>query len=234
MYTDELKELGLTENQSKIYMHLLTKKEQTSSEIAKSLGLHRGYISDTLERMQEKDVVSSFTQDTKKYYRAVNPDDLLNLMRLKLENFESITPKLMELAQNMQSFKIDVYKGKKAFRTLLSDIMSNVISSDDEILFLGIDEKMIIREVEPFYFKKFIKDMEKTEVSARAIVKSGVARIKFPNIVHKVIDEKNIGNVLQIMYKDKTAFFINDVSNIVIIIENNEFTLGFKKQFEFL
>lgn len=233
MYKIELKELGLTDNQSEIYLLLLKNGAMSSSEISKKLGFHRGYIYDTLERMQEKEVANSYTENNKKYFQATRPDDLLNILRLKLDNFEKITPNLMQFCEAEEDLKVEVYKGKKAFRTLISDMISN-LNDGDEVLFTGIDEKMLIEEIEPFYFRKFLNMMENQKVKERVIVKKGSKKIKLSNMFHKEVDEKYLGNTMEVIYKNKIGFFTSGITNKLVLIENHEFAQTYKNKFELL
>ena len=233
MYQNELKELGLTENQSKIYLLLLKNKSLTSSEISKKLNLHRGYTYDTLERMQEKEVVNSHKEDNKTHYNATRPDDLLNLLRLKLGYFEKITPELMQISQENDELEVEIYKGKKAFRTLISDIISN-IEENDEIISIGLNEKLLITEIEPYYFKKFLNIMESKHVKEKLIIKKGGKKLKISNMYHKEISEEYIGNTMEIIYKNKIATFIPGTIHKLIITENEEIANTHKKQFNLL
>ncbi|MCA9458984.1 MAG: helix-turn-helix domain-containing protein [Nanoarchaeota archaeon] len=234
MYENELKELGLTENQSKIYLLLLNNGALSSSEISKELGFHRGYIYDTLESMQEKEVINSHIENNKKIFQATNPNDLLNLLKLKIDNIEKITPELNQLYQNKkESFKIEVYKGKKAFRTLITDIISNT-NENEEIYFLGLDEELLLTEIEPFYFKKFLNIMESKHINEKVIIKKGKKKMKFVNMFHKEIDENYLGDIMQIIYKNKTAIFNPGTNHSLIIIDNESISNNYKKQFKLL
>src|SRR3989338_6647243 len=97
MYEEQLKELGLTDNEVRIYLLLLKEGMINPSQISQKLGLHRGYIYDALERMQEKEVVNSILEDNKKYFQATSPENLVELFRLKLENFQKIIPDLVRI-----------------------------------------------------------------------------------------------------------------------------------------
>ena len=98
MYEDQLKELGLTDNEVRIYLLLLKQGMMNPSGISQKLGLHRGYIYDALERMQEKEVVNSVLKDNKKQFQATSPESLVELLRFKLENLQKIVPELMKIA----------------------------------------------------------------------------------------------------------------------------------------
>ncbi len=92
MYEQQLKDLGLTDNEVRIYLVLLKHGMMNPYKIADKTGLHRGYVYDALERMQEKGVVSSILKDGKKHYQATAPSSLIELLKLKLEALLKAVP----------------------------------------------------------------------------------------------------------------------------------------------
>ena len=105
MHEDQLKELGLTDNEVRIYLIMLKQGTMNPSEISQKLGLHRGYVYDALERMQEKEVVSSILKDNKKYFQATSPDNLIELLKFRLDNFQNIVPDLMKIAGALAEYR---------------------------------------------------------------------------------------------------------------------------------
>src|SRR3990167_3267303 len=127
MYEDQLKELGLTDNEVRIYLLLLKQGMMNPSEISQKLGLHRGYIYDALERMQEKGVVNFILKDNKKYFQATSPENLVELLKFRLENFQKIVPDLMKIAElKKEETEVELHKGKRVYRTLLKDMISSL------------------------------------------------------------------------------------------------------------
>ena len=55
---NSLKQIGLTDNEIKVYLTLLKIGPSIVSKIAERSGLYRPYVYDTLERLQEKALVS--------------------------------------------------------------------------------------------------------------------------------------------------------------------------------
>src|SRR3989338_7389562 len=127
MYESQLKELGLTDNEVRIYLFLLKQGMMNPSEISQKLGLHRGYIYDALERMQEKEVVNSILKDNKKYFQATSPENLIELLKLKLENFQKIVPDLIKIAEfKKEETKVELHRGERVYRILLKDMISSL------------------------------------------------------------------------------------------------------------
>ncbi|MDD5132881.1 MAG: helix-turn-helix domain-containing protein [Candidatus Nanoarchaeia archaeon] len=234
MYEEQLKELGLTDNEVKIYLLLLEYGMMNPFEISQKLGLHRGYIYDALERMQEKEVVNSILKNNKKYFQATNPENLVELLKLKLENFQKIVPDLMRIIKlKKEETKVELHKGERAYRILLKDIISS-LKNNDEVYLIGIDEGTLLKEVEPIYLKQYLNVIKSKNIKEKIIIKKGYKQLKNYNIKYKELDEKYIGKTAQIIYNNKIAIFIMGTPYYLIIIENKEVAETYKKQFDLL
>jgi HTH-type transcriptional regulator, sugar sensing transcriptional regulator len=234
MYETQLKELGLTDNEVRIYLLLLKKGSLNPYEVAENLGLHRGYTYDALERMQEKEVVNHILKNNKKFFQATSPENIVELLKLKLESFQEIVPKLKQLAEaTKEKTKVEVHKGKRVYRTLLKDIIATV-KKKDTVLLIGVDEKTLIEEVEPIYLKQYFTIIKERSIKEKVIMKKGNKKYTISNVTHRFLDEKYIGNVEQIIYNNKVAIFISGDPHNLIVIDNSEVSKTYKKQFELL
>jgi len=222
MYETQLKEIGLTNNEIGIYLLLLKKGSLNPYEIAENLGLHRGYTYDALERMQEKEVVNHILKNNKKFYQATAPENIVELLKFKLESFQEIVPKLNQLREtSKEKTKVEVHKGKRVYRTLIKDIIATV-KKKDTVLLIGVNEKTLIEEVEPIYLKQYFTIIKEKNIKEKVIMKKGNKKYSIPNVTHKFLDEKYIGNVEQIIYGNKVATFILGDPNYLIVTENSE------------
>ena len=234
MYEKQLKELGLTDNEVKIYILLLKQGMMNPSEISQKLGLHRGYIYDALERMQEKEVVNTILKANKKHYQANNPENLLELLKIKLESFQKIVPDLTELAQfEKQETKVELHKGKRVYRTLIKDVRASV-KKNEEVFLIGIDEDTLIKQVEPIYLKQYLNTIKRKNIKEKIIIKKGDKKLKYKNLQYKEVDKEFIGNTAQIIYNNKVAIFILGMPHYLIIIDNKKVANTYKKQFNLL
>ncbi|MFH1326912.1 MAG: helix-turn-helix domain-containing protein [archaeon] len=234
MYEDHLRELGLTDNEARIYLLLLKNGSMNPAEISQKLGLHRGYTYDALERMQEKEVVNSILQKNKKYFQANNPENLLELLKLKLENFQKIVPNLKDIMDiGKEDTKVELHKGKRVYRTLLKDIIST-IKKNDEILLIGIDEEILSKEVEPIYLEQYLNTIKTKNINEKIIIKKGKKKLGFKSLKYKQIEEKYLGNTYQIIYSNKVATFILGNPYYLIVIENKDVANTYRKQFDLM
>ena len=155
MYEEELKELGLTKNEAKIYSTLLEYGILNPTKLAEKTGLHRSYIYDTLERLLEKGIVNTILIAKKKNYQAVDPKILKESYELKLKKINDILPQLYGLFQaNSNETNVELHKGKHVYRTMIKDLISN-LKKDTTIYLLGVNEE-ILETVEPIYLKQYL------------------------------------------------------------------------------
>jgi len=234
MYEEQLRELGLTDNEIKIYLLLLKQSMMNPSEISQKLGLHRGYVYDALERMQEKEVVNSILKDNKKYFQATSPENLVELLKLRLENLQKIVPNLMKIMElKKEETKVGLHRGKRVYRTLLKDMIS-FLKENEEAYLIGIDENILLTEVEPIYLKQYLNIIKSKNIREKIIIKKGAKKLRNPNLQYKELDEKYIGKTAQIIYNNKVAIFILGMPYYLIIIESKEVAETYKKQFNLL
>lgn len=234
MYEQELKELGLTDNEVKIYILLLENGMMNPAQISQKLGLHRGYVYDALERMQEKEIVNIILESNKKQYQATEPENLLEILKFKLEGLQKIIPNLTKISKSRkEEVKVELHKGKRSYRTLLKDIIAT-IKQNDEVLLTGVDEKNLIENVEPIYLKQYFNIIKQKNIKERVIMKKTKKKFKIKNVKHKFLDDKDIGTTEHLIYGNKVAIFILGNPHNLIIINNKEVADSYRKQFEIL
>lgn len=132
-YSDDLQEIGLTEIEAKIYLLLLKSNELTASDIAKKSNTNRTFTYDLISNMQKKGLISYNIKDNKKYFRAANPNHLLELLKQKEDVLKSIIPDLQKLTiPDPKAPYIEVFSSKQGVRTAL-----NLLLKDTEISIQG-------------------------------------------------------------------------------------------------
>lgn len=234
MHEQQLKELGLTDNEVRIYLLLLKYGMMNPSEISQKLGLHRSYVYDALERMQEKEAVNIILKTNKKHYQATSPKNLLELLKFRLKNLEKAIPDLMKLTSHeKEETKVELHKGKNVYRVLLKDIISS-LNKNEDVYIVGVDENVLLNEIEPIYLKQYMNIIKLKNIKEKIIIKKGGKKIKNPNLEYRELDEKYIGKTSQIIYNNKVAIFILGTPYYLVIIDNKEVSETYRKQFDLL
>ena len=234
MYEKQLKELGLTDNETNIYLTLLKFGALNPTQLAKKTGLHRSYIYDTTEKLLEKGIINTILIKNKKHFQPVNPKILKQQLEIKLDHLNNIIPNLTNLFKaTKEPTRVELHKGKRVYRTLIKDVIST-LRKDNEALIIGIDENILINEIEPIYLKQYLNIIKRKNIKERIIIKKGSKKLKHKNIKYKELEKEYIGNTAQIIYQDKVAIFILGTPLHLIIIENKQVAQTYRKQFELM
>ena len=80
---DVLEAIGLSKNESKVYLFLLRLGSSTATEITKESCVHRSNVYDALESLIKKGCVSYIKKMDRTYFAAANPENLKNILREK-------------------------------------------------------------------------------------------------------------------------------------------------------
>ena len=128
----ELSDIGISKDESRIYVALLDMGESTASKISERAGIGRVNTYQILERMINRGLASFIIKNNVKYFNASKPEKLLNDLKDKEEKFSAILP---ELKSRMETRSMDtraeIYKGREGINSIF---------------------KMILREKKPYYF----------------------------------------------------------------------------------
>ena len=161
-----LEEFGLTPSESKIYLILLEQGACLAGTISRNTGIHRRSVYDTIERLIQKGLVSYIKSNNRKYFEAVNPDKLTEILKKKEEDINSILPELKAL-QQMSEGKNETlfFRGKAALKTAFDDQLDKA----KDICIWGANTKA--NEILQYYFPRFDKERVKKKISIRIIFK---------------------------------------------------------------
>ena len=115
-----LKELGLSDAESLIYLTLIETGSTLVGLIIKKTGLHRGTTYQVLQRLKEKGLVSSIIKGKKQYFEPASPERLMDILRAKEESLTEILPLLKKkLEASKEKQEVNVYSGINGIRSVL-------------------------------------------------------------------------------------------------------------------
>jgi len=233
MFENELKELGLTDNEIKAYLALLEHGILSPTKLAEKTGLHRSYIYDTVERLLERGIINTVLVNNKKHYQAVDPKVLREIFELKLRNIDLIMPKLSGLFHaTKDEIRIELHRGQRVYRTLIKDIVANV-RKNDEILLLGVDET-ILETVEPIYLKQYFTILKEKSVREKIIIAKGGKKLKETHVEYRELDSKYFDETTIVIYQSKVFIFVWGSPYHLITIESPKVANTYRKQFMML
>ena len=97
MFSSDLEELGLSVEESKVYLAVLELGGSFASAIAKKAGVARVNCYHTLGNLVKKGLISTLSKNGVKYFTVDSPKILVNQMEEKFLHAKKILPELCRL-----------------------------------------------------------------------------------------------------------------------------------------
>lgn len=222
-----LKKLGLSDKEVKVYLSLLEFGAISVRSLAEVSNLNRGTTYDILKRLQELGLVSYYHQDTKQKFVAENPEKLLNLIEAKeneIKNVKSdindLIPELKSLQDKGESGPVTKYfEGAKGVKYILDDVLASVGETKEKeyYIYSATNVSDDINNAYPDFTKTRIR--KKIHVKAISLAKGG--RMSGLD-ERKWLGTNNESATFVLIYAGKCAYISRDGkgSPVGVIIEN--------------
>jgi len=228
MNKEVLKEMGLTENESKVYLALLDLGPSLAGQISRKTGLHRRTVYDTTERLIKKGLIGYILKNNRRVFEPSSPKRFLEVIKEKENSINEILPELLSsYTKTKEKQETNFYKGKEGLKTVLED----QIETGKEILILGASP--LAYDILQFYFKWFDKKRKEKKIKAKIVFSENIKTIKIPFAEIRYLPEKYSSPLAINIYSDKVAIILwSKESPIAIVIKNKEISEGYRKYFE--
>lgn len=232
-----LMRFGLTDKEIKVFLASLELGQATVNEIAKRSNTFRTYSYDILKSLMEKGLVRYFIKSGVKYFEAVEPEKLVDILHEREDEIKSILPELKVLrAKTTEKPKVEFYEGKEGIKTIHEDIIK---TKPKEILVYGNTEKHY--EIMQWYFPRYVKERVKNKIPARVITE----RSKLAVSEIKSMEKRELRKTrffpsgftfptLKYIYSNKVAMISLGRNIVGIVLENEEIAKAEAMAFELL
>lgn len=237
-----LKKIGLTDNEIKIYIHLLKFGEQSAYKIGQETGIYRVHVYDKIKQLIQKSLVSYVSKGKKKYYRAAHPSKILDFLEEKSKIIESEKNEVIDILPNLNSLmylpkvdtKVEIFEGKEGIKYILKDI----IKEARNVSITGIDDERYEDEL-PIFMKQYFRDVKLKGIKERVITskKRGVFLFKkdlAPNTSYKFLEEDQFNPTNTFIYGNKVVIITWGTPITAILIQNEDIAKTYQNNFEHL
>lgn len=135
---EELQEYGLSEKEARVYVACLKTGACTANRISELADLRRGTTYDVLESLKEKGLVSQFKKEKKLQFQAIDPRELVSLLKDKQAKIQRVIPELIALRKTIrEKSEVRFFKGLKGVFILVNELYK-----EKEPLLYGSSEKI--------------------------------------------------------------------------------------------
>ena len=233
---EELKRLGLTENETKVYLALLELGSTNAGEIIKKTKLHRNIVYDNLDRLIEKGLVSFVTIKNIKHFEATSSEELKDFIEKQKEEIlqkEQIANKLLPQIDKIRTSaerkqEATVFKGKKGLKAILEEITK----TKDELLVFGTGWGM--KETLGSYYEQWHLKLRQNKIKARILLPKNKKGLFLRPFTAKYLKEENVIPSTIAVYGDRTLNIVWGEEPIAVLIISKKVAESYKSYFEYL
>lgn len=231
--------IGLSGNETNMYLALLELGKGTVTQISRKASLNRTTGYDVLDRLVTKGLASISGKEPKQEYLAESPDHIEKLISKELKKREDelkearqIIPELKSMHNLVARPKVLFYEGKEGLQKVYED----TLSSHEEILAYASVED--IQPTLPHYFPEYYKRRAQKGIPIRAIFpesKDARERASLDSQEmrqSRIIPAEKYGFHPEINIYDNKVMIASWREKLGIIIESTEIADAMKKIYE--
>jgi sugar-specific transcriptional regulator TrmB len=173
-------EIGLGENESKIYLTALSQGPTTAAVLAKQSGVKRTTVYSTIDTLQEKGLMHEESRGFKRMFVAEHPDKLDSVVESRRRTLKSVLPELTSLyfRTEEKDGAVKKYLGLDGIKRIYGDLLQE-LKEGDFYLVISDQQKWISHD--PQYFENFKRERAKLRLNIKLLLQdSPSARRNLP------------------------------------------------------
>lgn len=197
-------DLGLSENEAKVYLAALNLGPSTILKIARAAETKRTTVYSVIESLKQKGLINIELKGWKKLFVAENPEKLDSILENKRIELKDSLPELMAV-YNLKGGEgfIKYYEGLEAVKSIYENILKDVNIHDDYSVVSNMDDWL---KLDKKFFLDFIKRRAKLNINIRLLLQDSKVARDFKKA------EKNYNEKVKILPKETSL-----TTNLIVI-----------------
>ena len=236
----KLIELGLTKNESSIYLFLLKNPNSTTGPIIKETKIANSRVYETLNNLIDKGLVTYTVQKSGKIFNTSPPEKFIEQEEERKKKIELLVPELkkLKLEKEFQT-STAVFEGFEGFKTAFKKIIDDC-PPKETIYILGFSEQQFAtKSLQTFITNMNLKSARKKQklkiILDRSTKKSlGKDREKEKYTQVKYMPPGYISPAAIDVFQDYVYIFLWEKKPFVFMIKNERIAQSFKQYFNFM
>jgi sugar-specific transcriptional regulator TrmB len=226
MDTSILENIGLNTSEIKVYLALLKLGASKTGAIIKESKTADSKIYEVLGKLVEKGLVSFFKKEDLNYYKAENPQRILDYLREKKEGIEKqeyavsqVLPQLLAVSSANESEKeAVVYAGRKGMRTAFSNLVDEM-KTGEEVHIMGVHNFGANFKPTALFFQNI---RSKKGIKAKFLINEDAKEIamefsKYKPVEIRFLDKNVFTPAVFLIYHDKVLINLADELTMFLI-----------------
>ena len=246
MRTEILKEIGLTDSESKVYLALLESGDSTRGGIVNKSGIAGSKVYEILEKLQEKGLVSIYMKNKVKHFKPTNPKQILGYLEDKKQQIsktekevKSILPNLLSLySSSKEEQEVELVSGLKGLELIFKEQIELMNKGDTCYVIggtKGVDEEVVqafFEKVHVWRDEKGIKTKMLFNLRQKESTEKLYSSKKYSGTIIRYI--QHTSPVAINIYKDRTIIIIFSKRINSISIKSSDVANSFIEYFKLL
>jgi sugar-specific transcriptional regulator TrmB len=230
---EELRMLGFSNNEIKIYLTLLRIGESKAGRIAKEAFLERTSTYNSLKKLQEKGLVSSIIESNRKIFCVADPERIVEFFKEKQEQSKNLIPKLRAIKQfEHEKESIVKFRGYNGVKNVLNDILKT-LKDKEEYLILGSEGQLSERM--PIFANIFVARKDERKLRTRILVREDSLKNNMSKYTTtRYMPQNYVSSTVISIYDNKVSMILWSEIPEAIIIDDAGTALTFRSYFESL
>jgi predicted DNA-binding transcriptional regulator len=237
---EQLKQLGLTENESRIYLALLTLGECTLGPIEKETGLFKRSAYNVLESLERKSLITWVKKHGVRYFSVTDPEVLLDQIGHQQRTAERLIPELHILAGSKKYISgVRSYRGIKALHAFHHKVLHQLaIGACVDVLGAGGDEFLKIAQKNVF-FQRYENMRLQKKISHNLLMYENQRRVSPEYTNRRYVKARFLPEVFSQpiatqVWPDRVSILLFGEQPEIIEIKSEKIRNGFKSYFDVL
>ncbi len=239
----DLRHIGLTEGEIKVYEALLHLGDCTKTQLAKQSGIAPSNIYDVANRLTKKGIISKVVKNGVTHFSPVNPKHIFDYLEAKQKGIEEEKQILSELLpQLVRSFEkskekvdVEIFQGWNGLKTVFGDLLEECGAGDKNYVF-GASQGAEKENADKFFIKYsklradkgiitniIFNESLKNDERIRFFLKSKTYNVRF-------LQQSTPTEIM--LYKNRSCIIVLTKDPLVIRITSTEVTDSFKQYFD--
>lgn len=190
-----IQDLGLTENEAKVYVHALSLGPTTALAIARRAGMYRPTVYASLESLMQRGLMHTEAHGLKSKYVAEGPDALESLIEKTKDEFRRSLPELTALhTKRGEDEAITYYDGLESVKNMYTELVRGLTHKD--FYYVVSDEERWM-QADPVFFEKIAKEVSARRLDFKLILQDSESARRLATY------QQNFGMQVKIVPKEK-------------------------------
>jgi len=234
-----LRSLGLGTKEITVYLSTLKLGEATVSDISYKSSLARTTTASVLERLEQRNLVSSHRQKGKLYFWIEDPKTLEQQVEHQLEAAQLLSSELKNFYHTEgKKPSTQIYDSKVAIQNLLHKTIKEAKKGDEILTWDTSKHKNYNFIVNDEVKRKMVEEKEKKNVQTRTLVPADTAKLISSRSLNQPITIRTLPPGMDYSFsvwiiKNKVVFFSGKIP-YAAVIQHPEIVQSMKQWFEFM